>query len=144
LSNSRQSLSMTSFGWALGGVKDPTALQQRYLEFQGTPEEIVCGDDYLVFDATLSSEKGFAAQQLQELLSMILTANPMAAQQLTSRIDPAKIMAELQYLRDGTPIERFMYSPEQQKQMQMMQMAQIQAQQQQLAPSPEANPSFAA
>lgn len=141
LSNSRQSLSMTSFGWALGGVKDPAALQQRYLEFQGTPEEIVCGDDYLVFDATLSSEKGFAAQQLQELLSMILTANPMAAQQLTTRINPAKIMAELQYLRDGTPIERFMYSPEEQQQQMQMQMAQMQAQQQQQA---AANPSFAA
>jgi len=144
LSNSRQSLSMTSFGWALGGVKDPQMLQQRYLEFQGTPEEIVCGDDYLVFDATLSSEKGFAAQQLQELLSMIITANPMAAQQLTSRIDPAKIMAELQYLRDGTPIERFMYSPEEQAQQMQLQMAQMQAQQAQLKPSPEANPSFAA
>lgn len=135
LSNSRQSLSLPSFGRALGGIKDPQALALRYADFQGTPEEIICSDDYLVFDSTLSSEKGFMAQNLQELLSIILQSNPMAAQNLTMRLDPMKIVAEMQYLRDGTPIERMQYSPEE---MQMMMQQQALAQQQQAAePQPQ-------
>jgi hypothetical protein len=123
LSNSRQSLSPESFARALGGFKDPQKLIERYTDFKGTPEELICGDDYLMFDATLSSEKGFMAQQVQELLSMILTANPMAAQQLTMKINPTKLVEEMQYLRDGTPIERFYYSQEEQQMMLMQQQA---------------------
>jgi hypothetical protein len=128
LSNSRQSLSPESFARALGGFKDPQKLIERYTDFKGTPEELICGDDYLMFDATLSSEKGFMAQQVQELLSMILTANPMAAQQLTMKINPTKLVEEMQYLRDGTPIERFYYSQEEQQMMLMQQQAMMQQQ----------------
>jgi len=138
LSNSRQSLSPESFARAVGGIKDPQAWMERYAAFKGTPEEIICGDDYLMFDATLSSEKGFMAQQVQELLSMILTSNPMAAQQLTMRMDPLKLVEEMQYLRDGTPVQRFMYSPEQMQMMMQMQQQQMMAQQQQGAGGPPA------
>lgn len=105
LSNSRQSLSFESFARVTGGD------QTRFSAFQGTPEEIVCGDDYMVFDSTLSSEKGFMAQNLQELLQIIFSANPMAAQQFAMKVDPTKIFDELQYLRDGSPVEQFYYEP---------------------------------
>lgn len=121
LSNSRQSLSAESFIRALGGAKDPARLQERYIAFQGTPQEIICGDDFLTFDSTLSSEKGFMAQNLQELLSIILQSNPLAAQQLTMKLDPMKLVSEMQYLRDGTPIERLQYSQEEQQMMLMQQ-----------------------
>jgi len=109
LSNSRQSLGFESFKRVLGGTKDPNALMQRFADFKGTPEEIICGADYFTFDSTLSSEKGFMAQNLQELLGLLLQSNPMAAQQITMALDPLKIIGEMQYLRDGTPVQRFQY-----------------------------------
>lgn len=126
LSNTRQSLSKESFAKALGLEKDPD-LETRYSSFIGTPEEIICGDDYLIFDSTLASEKGFAAQSLQELLSMLLQANPQAAVQFSQTIDISKIFEEMQWLRDGTSPERFKYSPQEMAQMQ----AQAQSAQQQ-------------
>lgn len=140
LSNSRQSLSMSSFGRALGGISDPQNLMQRYAAFKGTPEEVIGGDDYLGFDSTLQSEKGYMAQNLQELLGMILQADPQAAQVLTQNVSLTKVVSEMFYLRDGTPIERFKPDPEeiaarqqlqaqqQQEAMQQQQMAQQQAQ----------------
>lgn len=144
LSNSRQSLSFESFVRAVGGnLADPEKAQemaQRFATFQGSPEEIVCGDDYLQFDATLSSEKGYMAQNLQELLSLILTTNPLAAQMIGATLDPAKIVDEMQYLRDGTPVSRFAYSAEQKQQMMMMQQTQLQREQQQKTqPAPSAS-----
>lgn len=140
LSNSRQSLSIESFARALGGL-DPQKVQDRFLAFQGTPEEIVCGDDYLIFDSTLSSEKGYSAQQLQEMFSIVAQANPFAMQQFASQIDLVKVFDEMQYLRDGTPVERFKYTPQQQ---QMMQQAQMQAMLAQQAGAQPAQPQPAA
>lgn len=116
LSNSRQSLSPESFRWVIGGgATDPVTgqndLADRYVKFKGTPEEIICSDDYMVFDSTLSSEKGFMAQAIQELLSVILQANPMAAMQLTQKIDPAKMVDEMFYLRGSGNVSRFNYTP---------------------------------
>lgn len=106
LSNSRQSLSSESFSRIIGKAQ---ATPERYAMFTGTPEEIVCDDDHAIFDSTLSSEKGFMAQNLQELLSVIFTTNPLAAQQFALKIDPTKVFDELQYLRDGSPAEQFYY-----------------------------------
>lgn len=125
LSNSRQSLSLSSFGRALGGISDPQNLMQRYAAFKGTPEEVIGADDYLGFDSTLQSEKGYMAQNLQELLGMILQANPQAAQILAQDVSLTKVVSEMFYLRDGTPIERF--KPDQQE---LAALAQQQAQQQ--------------
>lgn len=110
LSNSCQSLSLESFTDTVGydGKTDPA---QRHLLFQGTPKEIVRGADYLIFDSTLSSEKAFMAQNLQELLQIIFQANPLAAQQFALKIDPTKVFDELQYLRDGSPASAFYYEP---------------------------------
>lgn len=106
LSNLRQSLSMESFVRVIGQeamTKDPN----RYAAFKGTPEEVVCGDDYFTFDSTLASEKGFIAQSLQELLVAVMS-NPVAAQQLD--IDPRAMLEEIQFLRGAGPISRFSLS----------------------------------
>lgn len=149
LSNQRQSLSYESFRRLIGtctitdadmamGITDPEQLcQQRFAVFQGTPEEVICSDDFFVFDSTLTSEKGFMAQSLQELLAAILSANPMAAMQFTNQINPAKILAEIQELRGGGPIERFAYSPVEKALMQQ-QMLQQQAAAQATKPQPGA------
>jgi len=113
LSNSRQTLSSDAFARAVGG--DPQALQDRYKAFQGTPEEIICGDDYFTFDSTLQSEKGFMAQSLQDLLSVILQSDPVAAARMAQSVDPAKIVDEIQYLRGSGNVKRFKYSPEEQQ-----------------------------
>lgn len=108
--NSRQSLSPETFQRIVGvdGKTDPAL---RYQLFQGTPQEIAAGEDFTIFDSTLSSEKAFMAQNLQELIQVIFTANPMAAQQFAMKIDPAKVFDELQYLRDGAPVQEFYYDP---------------------------------
>lgn len=133
LANSRQSLSFKSFNRIVGsdGKTDPA---QRHLLYQGTPQEIAGMDDFLVFDSTLSSEKAFMAQNLQDLLQIIFTSNPMAAQQFALKIDPTKVFDELQYLRDGAPAEQFLYAPG----------AGPQLPQPAAVPSPEAQPAFSA
>ncbi len=127
LSNSRQELSYESFKWAIG---QPADLDARFAAFKGTPEEIVCGDDFMVFDSTLASEKGFMAQSLQELFSVLLQSNPMLAQQLGMKLDPMKLMNEMFYLRGTGDVNRFGYDPAQQAAMQQMMQAQMLAQQQ--------------
>lgn len=131
LSNSRQSLSQESFTKLIGqpAPDDQEAVQDvmnRFKMFQGTPEEVITGDDYFTFDSTLSSEKGFMAQSLQELLSVILSSDPMAARLMTRDISPAKITEEIQYLRGSGNIKRFRYSSEERQAI----MAEEQAQQQ--------------
>lgn len=131
LSNSRQSLSQSSFARALGGISDPQKLMLRYAAFKGTPEEVIGADDYLGFDSTLQSEKGYMAQNLQELLGLILQADPQAAQVLTQSLSLKKVVAEMFYLRDGTPIERFTPDAEELQARQQAQAAQQQAEMQQ-------------
>ncbi len=98
LSNLRQSLSIEMFVRAIGmpepqkGGVDPMTgqpmmippeevLARRFAAFKGTPAEVICGGDYMMFDSTLDSDKVFAAQSIQELLVAIM-GNPMAGQQL--------------------------------------------------------------
>ena len=106
LSNLRQNLTEPSFTRMIGNVTvgDPA---QRFAAFAGTPEEIICGSDYFVFDSTLASEKGFAAQSLQELLGIILS-NPMAGQQFD--LSAKGLLEEIQRLRGGGDISRFSLS----------------------------------
>lgn len=128
LSNSRQSLSLNSFARALGG--SPDTLEQRYAMFKGTPEEVIGADDYLGWDSTLQSEKGYMAQSLQELLGLVLQANPQSAQVLAQNVSLTKVVEEMFYLRDGTPIERFKPSEEE---LAQQAQAQMQAQQEAMA-----------
>lgn len=130
LSNQRQSLSQDSFFRIIGKLlDDPPQIdpqtgqpiapgltaeqkqQQRWTDFKGTPEEVICGDDYMVFDSTLSSEKGFMAQSLNDLLSVLLS-NPLAAQEFD--IDPKAVLNEMQELRTGSSAARFSFAARQQ------------------------------
>lgn len=120
LTSNRQSLGEDYFNQIIGQAelaKNPNA----YLEFVGTPEEVICGDSYFIFDSTTQLEKGFTAQSLQELLSTILQVNPAAAAQFLMQIDPAKIFDEMQYLRNGSTLTQFRYDPAMQPTMPMLQ-----------------------
>jgi hypothetical protein len=123
LSNLRQSLSFEAFARAIGGR--PEEQQPRFVAFQGTPEEVICGDDYFIFDSTLQSEKGFMAQSLQDLLAVILQSDPVAAAKLAQGIDPTKIVDEIQYLRGAGNIKRFRYSPQEAQQVAMEQQQRL-------------------
>lgn len=83
------------------------AFQQRWDAFKSTPEELVGADDFFVFDSTLPSEKGFIAQSLQELLSIVLT-NPESAQALD--LNAKAILDEIYKLRGIPNFERFSLS----------------------------------
>lgn len=124
LSNSRQSLSQESFfrvigqqfddpprmdpqtGQAIPGKTGQQKMSERFAAYAGTPEEIICADDYMTFDSTLASEKGFMAQSLNELLSVLLS-NPQAAQQFD--INPKAVLDEMQELRNGSNTSRFSF-----------------------------------
>ena len=68
------------------------------------PRELVGCEDFLVFDSTLSSEKGFLAQSLQELVVAVIS-NPEFAMQ--SGFDMQKAMEEIQTLRGIQNVKRF-------------------------------------
>lgn len=127
LSNLRQSISLPAFTRVIGNAAD---VQDRYnaVVAAGNPEEIICSQDFFPFDSTLASEKGYLAQSLQELMSIILTADPMAAQRLTATINPARILEEVQQLRGSGPITRFQYTPAEQQQNAMLRQQQMMAQ----------------
>lgn len=155
LSNQRQSLSFESFSRLIGtcqptddqltrGIIDPQQVAMlRYQEFQGTPEEIICSDDFFIFDSTLTSEKGYMAQSLQELLAAVMQSNPMAAVQFSQSVDLTKIFDEINELRGGGPLSRFAYTPAQKAAMQAqaMQQQQLQMMQGGQQPQPGAAPS---
>lgn len=115
LCNLRQMLSMESFARVVGtppgnmmmGITPEMELMQRFQAFKGTPEEVICGEDYMMFDSTLASEKGFMAQSLQELLVAVMS-NPMAAQQLD--VSAKAMLEEIQYLRGAGNVRRFSMS----------------------------------
>lgn len=98
--NLRQSLSIETFAMVVGqhfGIVDPASdIANRYIAYRGTPAEVICGGDYFMFDSTLASEKGFIAQSLQELLSIVIS-NPAAAMQLD--ISVKGMLEEIQRLR---------------------------------------------
>lgn len=134
LSNLRQSLSFESFARIIGGR--PEEQQARFAAFSGTPEEIIQGDDFFVFDSTLSSEKGFMAQSLQDLLGIILQSDPVAAARVARDIDPAKIVDEIQYLRGSGNIKRFRYTPEEQQQIAQEQERRMQVEEEKVRTRP--------
>lgn len=134
LSNSRQSLPIDSFGRVVGGP--PEELQARYDAFKGTPEEVICGEDYLVFDSTLSAEKGFMAQSLQDLLAVIIQSDPTAAGRLARNVDPAKVVEEIQYLRGSGNLKRFRYTTKEQQQIAAEQEARLEIERENAKPKP--------
>lgn len=109
LTNSRQMLSAESFIRIVGrpSQDDPTKLllfQSRFQAFKSTLEELVGGDDFFIFDSTISSEKGFIAQSLQELFIAIVS-NPTLA--IGLGVDPRAMLKEIMFLRGVTNFSRF-------------------------------------
>lgn len=128
LSNLRQELSFDSFSRIIGPLPDDAMpevdpmtgmpsgpmpksgvqkLQERYAAFQGKPEDIIGSDDFNVFDSTLSSEKGFMAQGVQELFG-ILTNAPGLAQ--ANDISLKAMLEEMSLLRGLGSVDRYSLS----------------------------------
>ena len=106
LTNSRQMLSLESFMRICGRPKpgEEQIYLARFTAFKSTLEDLVGGDDFFVFDSTLSSEKGFIAQSLQELWIALIT-NPAIA--LSLGIDARAMLKEIMFLRGVTNFSRF-------------------------------------
>ena len=92
----------------LQGLQPPVdpmqPLLDRYAEFQGTPEEVICGDDYMVYDNSQPQDKAGMAQALQELLSIAMQ-NPDVATRLD--ISAMALLDEMLRLRNAGPASRF-------------------------------------
>lgn len=113
--NQRQSLSFETFQRRIGtgrpnantGETAEQNIARRYVEFRGTPADVIAGQDYFIFDSTLSSEKGFIAQSLQELLVAVMS-NPQVAVQWD--LSAQAMLEEIQRLRGAGNISRFSLS----------------------------------
>lgn len=113
--NQRQSMSLETFMSRIGvGKPNPATgetaevnIARRYAEFRGTPADVIAGQDYFMFDSTLSSEKGFIAQSLQELLIAVMS-NPQVAMQWD--LSAMAMIEEIQRLRGAGNISRFSLS----------------------------------
>ena len=72
--------------------------------FKGEPEEVICGDDFMVYDNTMPQDRGAMAQSLQELLITAMQ-NPEMAVRLD--LSAKAILEEMLRLRDAGPVSRF-------------------------------------
>lgn len=98
--NQRQGMSEEQFVKVLG-----ESARGRYQQFHPqNPSDLVGVEDSFVFDSTLSSEKGFMAQSLQELVTAMFS-NPAVMQVLP--LDIGKMIEEIMTLRGVENIERF-------------------------------------
>lgn len=116
LSNLRQGVSPETWMRVMGKPpqSDPIAMPL-YMEmfnlFKADPAEIIAGDDFFVFDATLPSEKGFIAQSLQEMVGAFMT-NPESMMLLNDPNNPlGKMMKEVLELRGVSNVDRFFRQP---------------------------------
>lgn len=106
LTNSRYGMSFETFAKILGQRDDLDALYAQFVP--ADPRELVGSEDFFVFDSTLSSEKGFLAQSLQELLTVAMS-NPETMALLP--LDFAEMMEEIYTLRGVTNVKRFIKTP---------------------------------
>lgn len=104
-SNHRSGISLDSFVKILG--QDAAV---RYDKFHPADLGTLIGDeDHFVFDSTLQSEKGFVAQSLQELAS-IMMSSPEVMSMLP--MDLGALLTEILTLRGVDNIERFKLKPQ--------------------------------
>lgn len=90
-------------------VRGPEALARYSLFAPEDIRELVGLEDHFVFDGTLSSEKGFVAQSLQEL-AMTMMSNPEVMQILP--LDLGKLLEEIFTLRGINNVSRFKLAPQ--------------------------------
>jgi hypothetical protein len=74
--------------------------QQALQLFKATPEDLISSHDFWVYDGTLSSEKGYTAQQLMELFQQIIQLGPQGL--INLEISP-KLLLEKVYELLGIP-----------------------------------------
>lgn len=112
LTNHRQAISPEEFRAVCG----EEALNKYFASFKSTPEQLVRAYDFTTFDGTLSSEKMFLAQQLQEVLTLLIS-NPMSA--LSFGLSPKEMLTTITELRGVGKLGNFAMSPEEQQQLMM-------------------------
>lgn len=104
--NQRQGFSFETYQKVFG--KSPDALAKWPLFAPADPRELIGCEDFLVFDSTMNSEKGFVAQSLQELVSVMISNPEMA---LASGFDLEKAVETIQRLRGIRNVDRFFTRP---------------------------------
>jgi len=102
LTNSRDLMSPETFKKIIGTRDDIDLLYKSFCP--GDPRQLVGSEDFFVFDSTLSSEKGFLAQSLQELMSVMMS-NPETMAILP--VDFGALLEEIYTLRGVTNVKRF-------------------------------------
>jgi len=116
LANLRQGMDeklwMKVIGMPPEDPKDQMAYQKRYQTFKGDPETVAGMDDYMVYDSTMPSEKGFMAQSLQELVGIAMS-NPETAFALN--LNTTRMIEEIARLRGIDNIEQWRMTPQEQQ-----------------------------
>lgn len=100
MTNLRQGMSYP-FWRASVGMKYPDEI---FVQFKGTPEELMRNQDFFVFDGTLPSDKAFLAQSLQEILGILLQS-PQAV--TLFGISPKLLLEKIYELRGVRGLETF-------------------------------------
>ena len=103
LLNHRQTLSEDDFVKMRGEER-----RSVYATFHADAADLASSYDFVAYDGSLPSEKGFLAQTMQELLGILLS-NPTAAMQFN--IDPKKILASMYSLRGVGQLTQFQFDP---------------------------------
>jgi len=104
--NQRQGFSFQTYQKVFG--KSPEVEAKWPLFAPEDPRELIGCEDFLVFDSTLSSEKGYIAQSLQELVS-VMASNPEVAGM--SGFDFERAVESIQKLRGVRNVDRFFSRP---------------------------------
>ena len=141
LANSRQGMDeelwIRVIGEAPQDEGDAREYVERYQRFLGTPEAIAGMDDFMTYDATLPSEKGFIAQSMQDLLGIAMS-NPETSFALN--LNTGKMAEEIARLRGLENVEKWRMTPEDQQEL----YARIRlSQQSQLPVGPDGQPQQA-
>jgi len=117
LANSRQGMDeelwIRIFGQPPQDPMDAQKYMERMLLFKGDPQTIAQMDDFMTYDGTLPSEKGFIAQSLQELIAVAMS-NPETAFALNLNL--SRMIEETARLRGIDNIEKFRNTQEEQLQ----------------------------
>jgi hypothetical protein len=100
--NQRQGISAETYTKIFGEDPKTAALFPRFAP--SDPRVLVGNEDFFTFDATLTSEKGFLAQSMQEMLVAAMS-NPEFV--VATGMDIEKLFNEIQTLRGITNVQRF-------------------------------------
>lgn len=104
LMNHRQSISEEAYVKAVGQI----SVKVPWMAFRRPFVEIAASNDLFVFDGTLPTEKQYAAQQLQELLSIMLQTPDLIP---AMGFNVAEVVRQIYILRGLTNVDRFFTPP---------------------------------